>query len=203
MPEIRSWKREKVRLADVKPMPENPRTITDENLAALKASMRRFGYVEPIVFNRTTGHIVGGHQRHSVLASEGVKEAVMVVVELSAEEEMAANITLNNPEIEGEWDDTAADLMGQVEGAAPELFEALRIGELRGFVEGMQPRQGEEGYGDKNQEVDIDKMAEGFDTKCPCCGFEWKIDARDVTVEGSDGQAQVSLQVEKDGPVEG
>jgi hypothetical protein len=184
MPDIRSWKRKKVRLADVKPMPDNPRAITDVNLAALKASMERFGYVEPIVWNKTTGHIVGGHQRYSVLASEGVEEATMVVVELSADEEMAANITLNNPEIEGDWDDTAADLMGQLEAAAPELYGSLRIGELRKFVEGMQPRKSEDSYEDANEEVDLDAMAKEFDTRCPCCGFAWRIDADDVSVEG-------------------
>ena len=183
---IKSWKRRKVKLADVKPMPDNPRAVTEANLAALKASMERFGYVEPIVWNKTTGHIIGGHQRYSVLVAEGVKEATMVVVELSAEEEMAANITLNNPEIEGEWDDTAADLMGQIETAAPELYESLRIGELRKFVEGMQPRQSDESYEDSNREVDLDEMAKEFDTKCPCCGFEWRIDAKDVSVEGQE-----------------
>jgi hypothetical protein len=203
MPEIKDWKREKVLLKDVKPMPHNPRTIGDANLAALKESMSRFGYVEPIVFNRKTGHIVGGHQRYSVLVAEGVESATMVVVDLEEADEMAANITLNNSEIEGEWDDTASELMGQVEGAAPELFKALRIGELKEFVEGLQPRQSEESYGDKNEEVDIDEMAKEFDTKCPCCGFEWKIDAKDVSVEGQDAESPVPVQVEEDRPGKG
>lgn len=190
MAEIKSWKRKKVKLKDVKPMPDNPRAIKDVNLAALKLSMERFGYVEPIVYNKTTGHIVGGHQRYSVLAAEGVEEATMVVVELSKEEEMAANITLNNPEIEGDWDDTAADLMGQVESAAPELYGALRIGELRDFVEGMKPKESKDNYEDSNEEVDLDDMAKEFDTKCPCCRFEWKIDAKDVSVEGQEQEGQ-------------
>jgi len=183
MPEIRNWKREKVKLTDVQMMPSNPRAIGAEHLNALKESMARFGYVEPIVLNKRTGHIVGGHQRYAVLVAEGVAEATMVVVDMAEEDEMAANITLNNPEIEGEWDDTAAELMGKVEGAVPELAAALRVGELREFVEGMRPKKSEEGYGDRNEEVDVDAMAKEFDTKCPCCGFEWKIDAEDVSVD--------------------
>ena len=223
MSDIKSWKRQKVRLSDVKPMPLNPRTIETVNLAALKESMARFGYVEPIVYNKRTGHIVGGHQRYSVLSAEGVQEATMVVVDLAEDEEMAANITLNNPEIEGEWDDTATDLMAKVESSAPDLFGALRIGELKDYVEKMQPRQSEDNYHDKNEEVDIGDMAKEFDTTCPCCGFGWKIDADDVSVPGQaapgvdasaeaevqeeaeeeDVQAQVSVQVEEDRPRKG
>lgn len=195
MVEIKNWKRKKVKLKDVKPMPDNPRAIKDVNLAALKLSMERFGYVEPIVYNKTTGHIVGGHQRYSVLEAEGVEEVTMVVVELSKDEEMAANITLNNPEIEGDWDDTAADLMGQVESAAPELYGALRIGELRDFVESMKPKESKENYEDSNEEVDLDDMAKEFDTQCPCCKFEWKIDAKDVSVEGQEQEEQEEKDV--------
>lgn len=186
---IKSWKRQKMRLADVKPMPGNARQMDEAHMVALKASIERFGYVEPIVYNKRTGHIVGGHQRYSVLLAEGVKEATMVVVDMEPDEEMAANITLNNPEIEGEWDDTAADLIGQVQGAAPELFGALRMGELRDFVEGMRPKQSEDSYSEKNKEIDLDGMAKEFDTKCPCCGFEWKIEADDVSLEGEDAKA--------------
>jgi len=193
MSDIREWKRQKVRLKDVKPMPDNPRTIEGVNLAALKESLSRFGYVEPIVWNKTTGHIVGGHQRFSVLMSAGVEEATMVVVEMTSEDELAANITLNNSEIEGEWDDTAADIMEQIEGSVPDLAGALRIGELKKFVEGMKPRQSEESYGDKNEEVNIDEMSKEFDTKCPCCGFEWKIGADDVYVEGQDADSSVPV----------
>lgn len=124
----------------------------------------------------------------------------MVVVDMTPEEELAANITLNNPEIEGEWDDTAADILEQVEGAVPELAGALRIGELKKFVEGMKPKVSEESYGDKNGEVDIDAMSKEFDTKCPCCGFEWKIEAGDVSVEGQDAGPSVPVQVEENRP---
>jgi hypothetical protein len=45
----------------------NPRTITDEKLAALKAAMIAFGDLSGVVNNLTTGNQVGGHQRVKVL----------------------------------------------------------------------------------------------------------------------------------------
>ena len=43
--------------------PYNPRTISDHDLVALGRSMTTFGVVEPVVVNKRTGRVVGGHQR--------------------------------------------------------------------------------------------------------------------------------------------
>jgi hypothetical protein len=80
----------------------NPRTITPEKFEALRASLRRFGVVEPIVWNRRGNRVVGGHQRIDALAAEGVDVAPVVVVDLTDEEEKALNVALNNPS--GDWD---------------------------------------------------------------------------------------------------
>ena len=50
------------RLSDLSPAPYNPRTITADALDGLRHSVERFGLVEPVIWNRQTGHVVGGHQ---------------------------------------------------------------------------------------------------------------------------------------------
>jgi hypothetical protein len=164
---IAVWKTKKVKLVDVKEMPNNPRSITDDALEGLTQSISRFGYVEPIVLNERTGHIVGGHQRYFVLARAGIKEATMLVVDLSAEEELAANLTLNNPEIEGSWGENAVDLLYQAEMSNSELFGSLKMDALRESLE-KTPRE-------KNP-------PENYDTQCPCCGHKWNIATEDVSV---------------------
>lgn len=52
-----------MRIKDIKPASYNPRTITDEKLAALGRSMREFGDLSGIVMNIRTGNLIGGHQR--------------------------------------------------------------------------------------------------------------------------------------------
>lgn len=177
------WKTEKVKLADVQPYDQNPRVITEKAMSGLKASLAEFGYIEPIVFNERTGHIVGGHQRFAVLTEEGIEEATMVVVDMSQEDELAANLTLNNPEIEGDWDEPLLSLLGQLEGADSDLFNALNMDGLQSSIEAMQPKTGSDSYEDSNKEIDIDELTEECDTKCPCCAFEWKVEAADVSVE--------------------
>jgi len=176
------WTIEKIPLKDVKPFDKNPRSISEKAEKGLRASMDRFGYVEPIVWNKTTGNIVGGHQRYAELLRQGVEEATMVVVEMEPDKELAANLTLNNPEIEGEWDEPALDLLEQIKGADEELFAALNLGDLQDSISSMIPKTGEDSYEDSNKEVDIDELMNEADTKCPCCNFEWKIEAGDVSV---------------------
>ena len=50
-------------VADVKPAPYNPRQISNDQLTTLKQTMKEYGDLGGIVYNLTTGHLVGGHQR--------------------------------------------------------------------------------------------------------------------------------------------
>ena len=81
----------------------------DPEYEKLKRSLSEFGYVEPVIWNQTTGHIVGGHQRLKVLIDTGATEVECVVVEISEEKEKALNVALNK--ISGEWDKEKLSLL--------------------------------------------------------------------------------------------
>ena len=66
-------------IADLKPAPYNPRRIEATAVAGLRASIERFGNVQPIVWNRRSGYVVGGHQRLKVLEAKRVKTTDVVV----------------------------------------------------------------------------------------------------------------------------
>ncbi|HML68331.1 MAG TPA: site-specific DNA-methyltransferase [Clostridia bacterium] len=88
----------------------------DTEYEKLKRSLSEFGYVEPVIWNKTTGHVVGGHQRLKVLIDTGITEVECVVVEMDTEKEKALNIALNK--INGEWDkDKLALLITDLQGA--------------------------------------------------------------------------------------
>ena len=96
---------EKKNTADLLPADYNPRKALkpgDLEYEKLKRSIEQFGYVEPVIWNKTTGRVVGGHQRLKVLMDMGYTEVDCVVVELTEEKEKALNVALNK--ISGEWD---------------------------------------------------------------------------------------------------
>ncbi len=110
---------ERKHTAELIPADYNPRKDLkpgDAEYEKLKRSIEQFGYVEPVIWNKTTGFVVGGHQRLKVLLDMGITEVECVVVEMDAEKEKALNIALNK--ISGEWDkDKLALLIADLQGA--------------------------------------------------------------------------------------
>lgn len=96
---------EKMKTEKLLPADYNPRKDLkpgDEEYEKLKRSIEQFGYVEPVIWNRTTDRVVGGHQRLKVLIDMGINEVDCVVVEMDENKEKALNVALNK--ISGEWD---------------------------------------------------------------------------------------------------
>ncbi len=95
----------KMKLSELHPAAYNPRKALqpgDPAYEKLKASILSFGNVEPIVWNRATRNVIGGHQRLRVLLDLGITESEVSVVELSEVDEKRLNIALNK--ITGKWD---------------------------------------------------------------------------------------------------
>lgn len=87
--------------------PYNPRVIAVENQKLLKKNIRNRGLMETLVWNKTTGNLVSGHQRLEILDQlEGRDDydLTVAVVELSEQEEKEQNIFMNNPNAQGDWD---------------------------------------------------------------------------------------------------
>ncbi len=97
----------KIRFADY-----NPRRISDAEMASLKRSLQRFGFVDPVVVNRRRGKpwnasergavIVGGHQRVRAARELGHRDVPVVYVNLPPDDEKLLNLALNK--IGGEFD---------------------------------------------------------------------------------------------------
>lgn len=96
---------QEMNINDITPADYNPRIDLNENddeYKKIKNSIQEFGYVDPIIWNKRTGNIVGGHQRYTVLKDLGHETVDVSVVDMSEQDEMALNIALNK--VEGDWD---------------------------------------------------------------------------------------------------
>lgn len=119
----------KKQIKDLTPATYNPRKDLqpgDKEYEQLKRSVQEYGYVEPVIFNRQTGIVVGGHQRLKVLEDLGYTEVECVEVDIDSTKEKALNVALNK--ISGEWDDIKLrDLLQDLQGLEYDL-------ELTGFT---------------------------------------------------------------------
>jgi DNA modification methylase len=146
---------EKIQTARLIPADYNPRKDLkpgDMEYEKLKRSLEEFGYVEPVIWNKTTSHVVGGHQRLKVLLDMGITEVECVVVEMDTEKEKALNIALNK--ISGDWDkDKLALLIADLQGTDFDVsltgFDPVEIDDL--FKDSLKD-------GIKDDDFDVDAV---------------------------------------------
>lgn len=128
---------QKVAINRINPAAYNPRkdlTPSDLEYKQLLRSMEEFGCVEPLVWNRRTGNLVGGHQRFKILLAKSLKKVEVSVVDLPLEKEKTLNIALNK--IQGDWDEHKLALLLDELTKVPEFdvgltgFETEEITEL-------------------------------------------------------------------------
>lgn len=144
--EIKTINRSEIHEADY-----NPRKITDSVRKKLKKGMKTLGLLAPIIVNKTTMNIVGGHQRISIMDEENKYpgkdyELTVAMVELSEQDEVKANVLLNNQGVMGEWDISA---LGSLKDIFPDLnfetdfgFDTSDIDIM--FGKGFQPQEKKE-----------------------------------------------------------
>lgn len=139
----------------------------DKDYENLKKSILEFDYIDPIIWNKQTGNVVGGHQRIKVLKDLGYTELEVSVVDLPIEKEKALNIGLNK--ISGDWDKT------KLEDLLRELTSVKLDMDLTGFDESEL----DELLGTKSDIVednfDVDAALERIETPVSVTGDVWML----------------------------
>tara|TARA_Y100000310_G_scaffold182176_1_gene182238 strand:+ start:653 stop:1192 length:540 start_codon:yes stop_codon:yes gene_type:complete len=150
----------------------NPRQLTVAQYDDLMESIKRFGFVDPVIINKHPEReniVIGGHQRLRIAKALGISDIPCVEVELGIEEEKELNVRLNKNT--GGWDWDA-------------LANEFSIGNLTKW-----------GFTERELEINWDDMVPlelsgEFDPskphqihKCPKCGFKF---SGDPTDEGED-----------------
>lgn len=149
---------EKIGIERLKPAKYNPRKELkpgDPEFEKLKNSITEFGYVEPVIWNKKTGNVVGGHQRLSVLKHLGEKEVDCIVVDMDLQKEKALNIALNK--ISGQWDvPLLTDLLKDLDDCGFNVsltgFDANELDDL--FKDDIQDAVKEDDDFDIDKEID-------------------------------------------------
>ena len=165
---------EKVPVEKLRAAEYNPRRELkpgDPEYEKLKRSITEFGYVEPIIWNKQTGNVVGGHQRLTVMRELGLQRIDCVVVDLDPMHEKALNIALNK--IQGEWDrDKLAALLTEFDGSEFDVtltgFDAAEVDELLNAFYSKEAVQDDFDVDEEHEKI----VAKGAVTKT---GDIWKL----------------------------
>lgn len=146
--------------------PRNPRFISDESAAGLAKSLEEFGDLSGIVWNRQTGQLVSGHQRVKQIEARWGPQPIEIVdaerelgvirvddehcflvrvVDWSIEKHAAANVTANNPKIQGEFTGDVVAYMRDIETllaeTSPGLMDDVLLADLLAEFGTREPTQ--------------------------------------------------------------
>jgi ParB-like chromosome segregation protein Spo0J len=146
----------------------NARKHGEKNMAAIVASLTRFGQRAPIVVQRKGMVVRAGNGRLAAAKSLGWSHIAAVVVDDESVEAVAFAIADNRTAELAEWDqETLASLlntMGEEDLASTGFDQA----DLSGLLAGLTPAVAPE-----SSAMEIDAEAFSGAHKCPKCGFEY------------------------------
>ncbi len=120
--------------------------------------------MDPLVWNRATGNVVGGHQRLQVVKDMGWKDVAVSVVNIkNKKKEKALNLALYK--VSGSWDDERlASILEELSSDADLLLSSgFSEDEMRRLLESAQPPK---------EFVEFDANLE-TDFECPKCHYQW------------------------------
>lgn len=161
-----------VPLAQLTPYARNPRR-NEGSVAAVAASIRQFGFRNPIIID-ANGTVIAGHTRLKAAQALGMKEVPVVRADDLTEEQAAAFRLVDNKAQElSSWDfSLLMDELTDIKGIDMTEF---------GFSyseEEEEPRRKSEGSRESNlddgYEIDVSTFdREEFKCECPECGFKF------------------------------
>lgn len=163
---------ELVPVKDLVPYINNARTHSDVQIEKLRASIREFGFISPLVIDQNK-NVLAGHGRLEAAKAEGYEKVPCVYVDDLTETQKKAYILADNRmALDAGWDEDLlkveietlqdADFNVQLTGFRPDEITDL-------FAVSEDPDES-----GRNEELSEDEFGdEEFDCECPRCGFRF------------------------------
>lgn len=164
----------KMKLDEIKPYWKNPRQHTEANLKAIRESIKKFGYVAPIIVDKE-GVIIAGHGRYEALKELGYEEVDVIEVDLPPEKAKEYRIADNRIAEMAEWDIDM--LLSEIREIGESDFMEMLFPTFTDFS--IEPSSGGSDLPDltpkEKEEDDI-----YIEIKCPKCGEKFQVRRDDI-----------------------
>ena len=156
------------KVTELIPYVNNSRTHSDEQVAQIAASIKEFGWTNPILVDGSNG-IIAGHGRLLAARKLGYKEVPTIeLADLTETQKKAYIIADNKLALNADWDKEILSIeLGTLQGDNFNIdllgFDAIELSDL--FDEQIKIPES------SSEEIDIDEY--NMNCKCPKCGFEF------------------------------
>jgi ParB-like chromosome segregation protein Spo0J len=157
--------------ADLIPYVNNARTHSDGQITQIAASIKEFGFTNPVLVDGENG-IIAGHGRVLAAKKLGLDEVPTIELKhLTKTQKKAYILADNRLALNSGWDnDLLALELGELSDDGFDLdLLGFDVGELEGLDEVEQIET--QTHESKTKEIDTDDFE--MEHKCPKCGFEY------------------------------
>lgn len=168
-----------VPIDDLVPYVNNAKVHSKEQIAQMRASLREFGFIAPVLID-WDNNIIAGHGRVEAARAEGMTEVPCVLVSNLSDAQRKAYILADNRLSEmANWDE--AKLKVELESLAVLRFDTALIGFDMPTPQPLQFGLAEGESGPNADAIDLDAPASqcnvGFrkTLHCPKCGFVFEV----------------------------
>ncbi len=153
-------------ISSIHPYENNPRN-NDNAVSAVAASLKEFGWQQPIVVDKDMV-IIAGHTRYKAALSLGMNTVpVLVADKLSPEKANAYRLADNKTGDLATWD--FAKLQEELDALEDDEFDMSPFG----FDIEPLASVGFGGGEDETKEYGEDDFTDGFTCECPECGYQF------------------------------
>lgn len=128
---MKQSKIKKIKVSDIKPCLDNPKTHSPEQIEKVKKSILKYGITQPLCCNKNNELIIG-HCRHEALKQIDENQFIDIIqVEDLTKKEIKALMLADNKLAEyGEWDDSKLD---KIIKELNDTWDVDKINDLTGF----------------------------------------------------------------------
>lgn len=163
-------------IEEIIPYENNPRRIPEEAVLAVKESIERYGYVQPIGVQKSTKEIVVGHTRFQALQQLGVKKIQCYLLDIDDQKAREYRLVDNRTNELTEWDHKSLVLeLREWETGLLETFfpnADLEIGQLKNMEVTQEEVDKANNDVTKVREPQLDPVTE---VVCPSCTGTFKV----------------------------
>ena len=166
-----SVKQSKAKVVDLIPYARNSRTHSDAQVNKIAASIKEFGFLNPVIVDGKNG-IIAGHGRIMAAQKLGIDEVPTVEAAYLTEAQKRAYIIADNRlALDAGWDDEM--LRVELQELDDLNFDLTLTGFSTEEMDGLffQP---DFAPGTENDQSKLDELSPKM-VKCPHCGGEWDL----------------------------
>lgn len=174
-----------VNISDLKPYSKNPRKHSEVDLTAIRRSIEKFGWTNPILVQESTGLVIAGHGRLMAASSAGLSTVPVIYLNLDDLAARAYTVADNQLATLSEWDE---DLLAEELGSlAREGFDLDVIGFQDDFLSALIDREGSTVVGDPEEIPEVPAAP------ITARGDVWELGAHRLCCGDSTSEADVKM----------